>query len=433
MDESELATYQKHTAREKPPSKPVREAWQVIGRRGGKTRNAALAALFLAIRFDVSQLAPGEMGVVGLFASDRKQARQLLNYLRGFCEADEFRPFVHRFLKESLELNCGVNLEVTTASVGAPRGYTLIGAILDEVAFWPVDEFSACPDSAVVSALRPGMSSIDDSLLLALSSPYACRGELWVTYQRYFGKDVAHTLVWNADTRSMNSSISADVVARAFEQDAVAAASEFGRDSRVQFRRDVQSFLDVEAIAAVTVSGRRELPPVRGVKYVAFADPSGGSVDSFTLAIAHLENDLTVLDCVRERRARFSPDSVVEQFSALLNTYGCREVIGDRYGGAWVVEQFERRGIRYRPSPLAKSDIYSEFLPSVNASRVALLDLGRLKAQLLGLERRTARGGRDSIDHAPGAKDDLANCVAGALVLALPSPRKNNRRKVMWV
>ena len=44
-----------------------------------------------------------------------------------------------------------------------------------------------------------------------------------------------------------------------------------------------------------------------------------------------------------------------------------------------------------------------------------LLDTPRLHAQLLGLERRTACGGRDSIDHAPGAHDDVANAVAGAL------------------
>jgi hypothetical protein len=43
------------------------------------------------------------------------------------------------------------------------------------------------------------------------------------------------------------------------------------------------------------------------------------------------------------------------------------------------------------------------------------LDVPRLHAQLVGLERRTARGGRDSIDHAPGAHDDLANAAAGAL------------------
>jgi hypothetical protein len=34
------------------------------------------------------------------------------------------------------------------------------------------------------------------------------------------------------------------------------------------------------------------------------------------------------------------------------------------------------------------------------------------------LERRTARGGRDNIDHAPGGRDDLGNAALGALGLA---------------
>jgi hypothetical protein len=39
-----------------------------------------------------------------------------------------------------------------------------------------------------------------------------------------------------------------------------------------------------------------------------------------------------------------------------------------------------------------------------------------LIAQLLGLERRTARSGKDSIDHAPGGHDDVANAAASALL-----------------
>jgi hypothetical protein len=42
-----------------------------------------------------------------------------------------------------------------------------------------------------------------------------------------------------------------------------------------------------------------------------------------------------------------------------------------------------------------------------------LLDDPRLIDQLCALERRTARGGRDSIDHPPGAHDDVVNTVAG--------------------
>jgi hypothetical protein len=47
-----------------------------------------------------------------------------------------------------------------------------------------------------------------------------------------------------------------------------------------------------------------------------------------------------------------------------------------------------------------------------------LLDHPRLINQICGLERRTARGGRDSIDHSPGNHDDVANAVAGAIVAA---------------
>jgi hypothetical protein len=39
-------------------------------------------------------------------------------------------------------------------------------------------------------------------------------------------------------------------------------------------------------------------------------------------------------------------------------------------------------------------------------------DHPRLLAQLCGLERKTARSGRDSIDHGPGQHDDLANAAA---------------------
>ena len=79
-------------------------------------------------------------------------------------------------------------------------------------------------------------------------------------------------------------------------------------------------------------------------------------------------------------------------------------------------EQFEHLGIRYLVSERTKSEIYRELLPLLNSRKVELLDLPLLAVQLGGLERRTARGGRDSIDHAPGAHDDVVNAAAGALV-----------------
>ena len=94
------------------------------------------------------------------------------------------------------------------------------------------------------------------------------------------------------------------------------------------------------------------------------------------------------------------------------------EASGDYYAAEWNVSAFRRKGIRYDVSESPKKDIYQDFLPLMNSRKVRFLDNPRLVDQLCSLERRTARGGRDSIDHPPKAHDDVANAVAGALVLA---------------
>ena len=66
----------------------------------------------------------------------------------------------------------------------------------------------------------------------------------------------------------------------------------------------------------------------------------------------------------------------------------------------------------------SKSELHVDLLPLINSGAVDLVDNDHLVRQIMSLERRTSRGGKDSIDHAPGAHDDLANAVAGALVTA---------------
>src|SRR5581483_7511058 len=102
-------------------------------------------------------------------------------------------------------------------------------------------------------------------------------------------------------------------------------------------------------------------------------------------------------DAVRERRPPFSPEEVVAEFTGVLKMYRVTRVCGDHYAGEWPRERFRVHGIGYEGSARAKSEIYRDFLPRLNAAEIELLDNGRLHSQLLGLERRTSRGGRDSI------------------------------------
>ncbi len=419
MDAADLEVFRRHTGRVAPPAAPVREVFQIIGRRGGKTRNAALAALWLGCRRNYAEiLAPGERALIVALGADRAQAGQVLGYLRGLAESPAFARYVSRTLSESVLLTTRAVVEVRSASYRTTRGYTIAGIVADELAFWRTED-SANPDTEILHALRPGMATVPGALLAGLSTPYSRRGELFRAWERFYGRDAADVLVWVSDTRSMNPTIDPDVIERAYEADALAAAAEYG----AEWRRDVEAFLTPEAVAAVTVAGRFELAPRSGVRYVAFTDPSGGSQDSWTLALAHREGERAVLDCVREVRPPFSPDATVAELAATLRAYRLSLVSGDRYAGEFPRELFRRHGVDYRPAEQTKGDLYREVLPLINAGRAELLDHGRLRAQLLGLERRVARGGKDSVDHAPGAHDDLANSAAGALVLAGTSGR----------
>jgi Terminase large subunit, T4likevirus-type, N-terminal len=416
MTEEQRETCRKHTGRKTIPDSGFSEAWLCCGRRAGKSLISALVAVYLAVFRDyTSYLGPGEFATIMVIAADRRQARVVLRFIKGFLFGVALlAKLIVRETRESIELSNRVIIEVHTASFRTVRGYTIAAVICDEIAFWP-NEDSAAPDKEILDALRPATATIPGARLICISSPYSKRGELWRAFQLYYGKEGASVLFWKADSRSMNPSLDELIVAEAYERDPAAASADYG----AEFRSDLESLFAVEAVQACVASGRREIPRTPGVRYFAFVDPSGGSSDSMTLAIAHRDKSgKAVLDCVRERRPPFSPDDVVKEFAMTLYSYAIGKVVGDAYGGEWPRERFRKQNIEYELSDKSRSDLYLELLPIINARRVEILDEQRLVSQLTGLERRTSRSGKDTVDHRPGGHDDVANAAAGALVAA---------------
>lgn len=415
LSAEERVIFEAVTGRPQEPQERVDELWCIVGRRGGKTRAIAVLGVFIAALCDHREyLAPGERGSLPIMSATMQQAQKAFSYVAGIFDGSPLlRPLVERQTTDTIGLTTRVDVEVRPANYRTVRGTTAVAAIGDEAAFWTGDT-SVNPDAEVLNAIRPAMATTS-GLLAVISSPYARRGELWSTYRKHYGAggDPA-ILVAKGASRTFNPALPEAVVKRAYERDPVSAAAEYG----AEFRTDVESFVAVDVVEAVTIPGRFELPPVSGTRYVGFVDPSGGSADSMTMAIAHREGETAVLDVVREIRPPFSPDAVVQDFAETLKAYGLSSVAGDRYGGMWPQERFQVAGIRYEPSERTKSEIYAGLLPLLNSARCELLDLPRLASQLGGLERRTSRGGRDSIDHAPNSHDDLVNAAAGALVLA---------------
>ena len=410
LDDTEAEAWHTLTGRTEAPTEPHPELWVVAGRRAGKSHVAALVALYEACFKDHRpKLSPGEVATVMLLASDRQQARTLARYVKGLVEANPMlRKMVARETAEGLEFANRAVVEIHTASYRATRGYTVAAVVLDEIAFWHSDGRN--PDAEIVAALRPSLATLGGKLI-AISSPHARRGVLWDQYRRHYAK-ASPVLVAQAPSRVLNPALPERVVEDAMRDDAARASAEF----MAAFRSDIEQFLSVEVVAAAQRQEPMEAPRRKGNNYVAFVDPAGGGADEFTIAIAHTEKGgVVVVDLVRG--AKGNPAHITADFADLCRAYGIRRVYGDRYAGDWPRQEFRKHGIAFHDAPGTRSELYLSLLAALNSGRVELPPCGVLERQLVGLERRTTRGGRDQIDHAPGASDDRANAAAGAVAL----------------
>jgi hypothetical protein len=421
LDIHQLTQFRQLTGRVDVPAGGFNEAWLICGRRAGKSMTLAVVAVFLAIFKNWKPyLSPGERGTIMVIAADRKQSRTIFRYITALLKVQMLSSLIGRETTDSIDLTNGVTIEIQTASFKSVRGYTIVAALLDEIAFWHSED-SANPDHEILNALKPAMATVPGAMLLCASSPYARRGAMWDAYRRHYGKADTPVLVWKAPTLIMNPTVPSAIIDAAMEADPASAKAEY----YAEFRTDVEGFLTREVVEAAVMVGRYELPRIDGVLHRAFIDPSGGSSDSMTLSIAHMEGDPPVVDAMRERKPPFSPDAVAKEFAELVKSYGISVVRGDHYAGEWPREAMRRHGVEYRTSSKTKSEIYCELLPLLNSGRVELLDSQRMVAQFVALERSTSRGGKDSINHPPGGHDDLVNAVAGAIVYAAERVHQN--------
>jgi hypothetical protein len=108
---------------------------------------------------------------------------------------------------------------------------------------------------------------------------------------------------------------------------------------------------------------------------------------------------------------------VTQEFAALVEQYGCTEVVGDNYSADWVATTWRAAGLAYQRSERNKSAIYLEALPLFTRGLISLPNHAQLLRELRLLERRTHRSGKDTVDHGPRGNDDHANAMCGCAVL----------------
>jgi hypothetical protein len=412
LDQAEREAFDTVAGGRSPPTSPAKELVVVASRRSGKGRMAGALAVYVSAMLDHSSvLAPGETGYVACISPTRAQATIVQKYALAYLRSTpKLSDQIASVTADEITLVNGNVIATLSSDYRTMRGRTLLLAILDEASFLR-DESSSMPDIEAARALLPGLTTTR-GMLVILSSPYARRGLLYQRHKDHFGRD-SDVLVVAGPSLAFNPTLDTSVIESAREADPMAALSEWDGE----FRNDLSQFLDDATIdAAVDHSRPAELPPIEKVTYFAFTDMSGGGQDASTICIVHRDGDRIIADAIRGRRG--DPNAAVKEFAALAKQYGCRSITGDNYAKEWVAGGYRNAGLEYRRSRLVRSDLYLEGLPLFTRGLVSIPANAALLRELRLLERRTARSGKDSVDHGVGGHDDHANSLFGAMYLA---------------
>ena len=131
----------------------------------------ALIACYLAVFKDWRPyLGPGEIATVMVVAADRKQARAIMQFVKGLLKGSKMLASAIKHERaESIDLRNSVRIEVHSCSFRSTRGYTVVAALLDEMAIWR-DADAANPATEVLASIRPTMITIPGAMLLCASS-----------------------------------------------------------------------------------------------------------------------------------------------------------------------------------------------------------------------------------------------------------------------
>ncbi len=312
---------------------------------------------------------------------------------------------------DTIVLANGIEIQIGTSDNASVRGRTIVACICDEFAFWPHEQAIE-----VLRALRPAMATQPRAMLIVISSVYSQRGPFYAAQRSHFGKDDPRVVFALATSQQMNPTINEEFIAAELIRDPASAAAEY----LSQARSDLEDFIDGALVERATRNGPRELPRAEllpngsPVSYHAGIDVSGGKRDGTAAAVAFRDGSLVKIAAARLWPAPHDPRAVAGEVAEFLAGYGLQTARSDQYGAELRVSIYAEAGLSLVDSELNRSELYLHLLPLFTTDRIELPDDPRLRTELLGLERRTGRSGKDAVDHCPGRHDDLANAVAVA-------------------
>lgn len=404
------------------PPLALRVITAVMGRRSGKSYLCAIRLLHLALTISLHTIAMGEQAYSIIVAPDKSQAIHTLSFVKGFLNGT-LRKYKYRELEEKCIIKrpdgLTVVIECLAATRGgsAVRGRSVVGAMLEECAFFRDDKF-VVNDTELFKALDPGL--LVGGQILLPSTPYAEEGLLYDFYEKNFGNPIDSLAVHASTLEMQDNNDTRSYVGAAEARDAQAAAREFGANF---LSSREHAFFDGNAIKRAIV----DIPDVeRTVGDVATAGADFGfEHDSSALVIVLRDSEMTRVVDIIERQPSpghpLKPSEVVQDFAGYVNAFGSDYVMADGHYRRAIEEELEKFKLVLTPAPTganSKSETYQVVRNLLREGKLQIPNHKRLIAQMKETTAKLTAGGGVKIDNPRWARGGHGDLVS-ALVLAV--------------
>jgi hypothetical protein len=423
------------------PARARRVLAAVCGARGGKTYTlGALRLLHLAVTVSLATMAPGERAVGLIVAPSLKLAHQCLRYVSGAsAQSAELTACVASDTAEAIVLDLPggrVSIECAAASSGgiSLRGRSLVGAVLDECAFFHDADYKVNDVElfrAAAARVLPGGQTV------LCSTPWAEAGLL---YEEFVANHPSpqcaapnsgtsghphRAIAAHAPTLLLrdNSPEIASVVESETERDPINAQREYGARF---LTAGTGLYFDAGAVGR---SARVELvlpavrlPPSEPTILSVGAD-LGFTSDSAACAVVErsaLGIRLLEMLELRPTVGPLLPSEVFEAFAAIALRWGVPFIVADQYYSQSAREAFWRHRIALVDTPagqVGKGEMFTVMRRYVHEARAALPNDPRLLQQFREVQSRPTPGGGMTITQPRKGKGGHGDCVS-AIVAA---------------
>lgn len=425
------------------PKKARRVVALVAGARAGKTSMlGAIRLLHLALTVDISSLADGEEAFGVIMSADPRQRAQCYSYVRGAVEAtpELAAMLVGKAGAESLTLQ-RPDGRVTIESIppkkggGSGRGRSLVGALLEECAFFLGADYEASDEEAfrgLTPRLLPGAQ------VILSSTPWAEAGLIYREFVDNHPEPKCaaphltqpgkphRAIAAHAPTLLLRDvALTREIVEAETARDPENAAREYG----AQFLAlGTSAYFDPARIAAA-------VKPELKLGQPASVDPQ--AIRALGVDLGFVNDCATAVACERDQRKyrvldyteivpsreRLKPSKVLAQLAEKADEYGVEEAVGDQHYAEAAREAFYDR-----PRPIlwidraggttGKGDVFKVTKDLLHEGDLELPNDPRLLEQLREVTKRPLPGGGLAIEMPRKPKGGHGDIVA-ALVCAI--------------